>query len=838
MKGDKGTSAPHNQRLRALLFTDLCDSLQLVERIGDVAAAELFQQHDRLVLGLQQRWNGQLIDRSDGLFVLFERTIDGVGFALAYQTAVEALGRERGIVLRARAGLHVGDVLLWNNSAEAMAHGAKPVEVEGLAKPMAARLMQLAWPGQVLLSATAEHMARRATSTLPWASEALRWKHHGRWRFKGITERQDVFEIGLRGSAPLRRPRSGEKAWRDLPLWRRPAAVVTEAALAVTLGVLLWMLLRPAPAIAFAERDWVILAAVQNTTAYPQLDSSLEQALYISLGQSRFVNILSELKVRDTLQLMQRSPQARLDRGLAIEVALRDGARAVLVPSVLELNGKVRVSVEVVDPHSGQTVYTRYADGRGLESILTSTDHVVAALRADLGEALRDVGRDQRPLPTVATANLDALHAYAKGVDATAAARYDDALMFYEQATRLDPAFAFAYVGQMTIQHAKGNLEQAAVLYRKAVSQRAHLTARDQLYLDAWAADFAGAPPMRIADKWRLLTELYPDDPAGWMNYAKILYTQGDYDGALAATQPLLARQHSRRALVLVFVARVQLARGEVAAAEAALRGARLHPGWNGDGMEPVIAALAGDFEAANAGFAAMPVSGPGTRMLRAAVLAMQERAHEAATDMRQVAAQCTTVGGLCDIYALQALAWREQEGDHVTAQEYLRVLDRALAAVDRRHPAPARRNAFMALAAAYHAARAGHASVVLQRRDPLQALPERDADPRLRELWNLLRARMAFDQGDLDQAQDLLAQQPSANLFQWRVLQLDLVTARGDQAAVARQAAWLQRHAGLAFAEDTGDYALLPLNAMDVQRLAAGRAAAVMPDKGTVAAP
>lgn len=814
-------------QVRTLLFTDLCDSLQLVERIGDIAAAELFQQHDRLVLGLQQRWNGQLIDRSDGLFILFERPIDGIGFALSYQNAVDALGRERGVVLRARAGLHVGDVLLWNNSVEAVAHGAKPVEVEGLAKPMAARLMQLAWPGQVLLSSAAEQMARRAVSELPWTADELRWKDHGHWRFKGIGERQEVFEVGLRGSAPLRRPRSGEKAWRDLPLWRRPAALVTEAALMLALCGVLWTLLRPAPAIAFAERDWVIVAAVHNATAYPQLDSSLEQALYISLGQSRFVNILSELKVRDTLQLMQRPPQARLDRRLAIEVALRDGVRAVLIPSVLELNGKVRVSVEVVDPHSGQTVYTRYADGRGLDSILASTDHVVAALRTDLGEALRDVGADQRPLPTVATANLDALHAYAKGVDATAAARYDDALMFFEQATRLDPAFAFAYVGQMNIQHAKGNLEQAAALYQKAVSQRAHLTARDQLYLDAWAADFEGAPPARIANKWRMLTELYPDDPAGWMNYAKILYTQGDYDGALAAAQPLLARQHSRRALVLVFVARTQMARGEIAAAEAALRGARLHPGWNGDAMEPLLSALSGDFDGANAGFAAMTSPGPGTRMLRAAVLAMQDRRTEAASDMQQAVAQCTVGTGLCDILALQALAWDEPPAG-AQQQAYLHVLDRALAAVDRTQPALARRNAFIALAAAYHAARAGQNAVVVQRRAALQALPERDADPRLRELWDLLQARLALNQGQVARAQSLLARHPDASLFQWRVLQIDLANASGDQAAALRQAHWLQRHRGLAFAEDVGDYALLPLNAMDVQRLASSDTAAV----------
>src|SRR5690606_174321 len=71
-------------QVRTLLLTDLCDSTSLVEKLGDNAAAELFRAHDRLVLELQQRWHGRLIDRSDGLLLLFERAIDGLGFALDY----------------------------------------------------------------------------------------------------------------------------------------------------------------------------------------------------------------------------------------------------------------------------------------------------------------------------------------------------------------------------------------------------------------------------------------------------------------------------------------------------------------------------------------------------------------------------------------------------------------------------------------------------------------------------------------------------------------------------------------------------------------------------------
>jgi len=57
---------------------------------------------------------------------------------LEYHAALAELG------LAARAGLHVGPVVLRPASAADIALGAKPVEVEGLAKPLAARVMAMA----------------------------------------------------------------------------------------------------------------------------------------------------------------------------------------------------------------------------------------------------------------------------------------------------------------------------------------------------------------------------------------------------------------------------------------------------------------------------------------------------------------------------------------------------------------------------------------------------------------------------------------------------------------------------------------------------------------------
>lgn len=58
---------------RALLLTDLVDSTRLVERLGDTRAAEVFAAHDRAARALLARHSGREIDRTDGLFALFEQ---------------------------------------------------------------------------------------------------------------------------------------------------------------------------------------------------------------------------------------------------------------------------------------------------------------------------------------------------------------------------------------------------------------------------------------------------------------------------------------------------------------------------------------------------------------------------------------------------------------------------------------------------------------------------------------------------------------------------------------------------------------------------------------------
>ena len=100
--------------------------------------------------------------------------------------------------------MHVGPVTLRENSSSDVALGAKPIEVEGVAKATAARVMSVAIGGQILLSAD----ARQSLST-----DGLRLQSHGHWRLKGLDEPLELFEIGD-DAAPFFPPTDSDKAYR------------------------------------------------------------------------------------------------------------------------------------------------------------------------------------------------------------------------------------------------------------------------------------------------------------------------------------------------------------------------------------------------------------------------------------------------------------------------------------------------------------------------------------------------------------------------------------------------------------------------------------------------
>jgi len=177
------------ERYLAIVLLDIIGSTAFVQRAGAKVAAQWFQVHDRLARSLVYKYDGREIDRSDGFLLSFERVIDAVNFALAYQETIP-----KKVKLNTRIGVHWGKVIEVQQDDLYVGVGAKRVELEGLSKNIAARTMSLCQAGQVLLTKEAFQVIRNRTNQ--FTPKNTRYVCVGMYKFKGVSSPQEIYAVG------------------------------------------------------------------------------------------------------------------------------------------------------------------------------------------------------------------------------------------------------------------------------------------------------------------------------------------------------------------------------------------------------------------------------------------------------------------------------------------------------------------------------------------------------------------------------------------------------------------------------------------------------------------
>ncbi|MEO8010466.1 MAG: tetratricopeptide repeat protein, partial [Dokdonella sp.] len=227
-------------------------------------------------------------------------------------------------------------------------------------------------------------------------------------------------------------------------------------------------------------------------------------------------------------------------------------------PTIAEIGGRVRITAEVIDPHTQTTVYSESADGTGAESVLPSLDAINSRLRVRLGEALATVSQDSLPLEKVATKNLDALRAYSLGYKAIAAGEIDGAIALYESAIHLDDGFARAHIELADALSNLGKRTEAQARLRAALALEDRILPRDRMIAEARLAQLAS--PVHGLEKWKALAAVYPDlfMAQGLYGYYAWQYTN-DYETAIAATRRNAVAQNPHRGIGLYLLGTLYL---------------------------------------------------------------------------------------------------------------------------------------------------------------------------------------------------------------------------------------------------------------------------------------
>lgn len=343
---------------------------------------------------------------------------------------------------------------------------------------------------------------------------------------------------------------------------------------------------KPKAAAPLTEKDSVLLTDFENSTGENVFDDALKQALAVDLGQSPFLNILSEHRIGETLQLMGRTAAEKVTPAIAREICLRTGTKAFLKGFISKLGSQYVIGLEAVNCNTGDTLAKEQAEASSRESVLKTLDQVATTMRTRLGESLVSVQKFDVPIEAT-TASLEALKAFSMGVRVGREKGPAEAISFQKRAIEMDPKFAMAY-SLLGLNYA--NLAQpsrAAENLKKAYDLRDNVSEREKLRIQANYYYIVTGELEKEAQTYQLWSQSYPRDSVPHGNLAANYSALGQYDQALPEVQeairldPTITTGYSNLFQIQMAFNRVDEAKAAMdQAAALKMEGAFIHLCW------------------------------------------------------------------------------------------------------------------------------------------------------------------------------------------------------------------------------------------------------------------
>ena len=151
------------------MFTDIVGSTDRARELGDKTWRELLEAHDRTVRREIARFRGREVKAlGDGFLAVFDGPARAIRCSRAITEAMEPLG------IQVRAGLHTGEV-----------EGSES-DIHGIAVHLAARIMDEAGAGEVVVSRTVKDLV---------AGSDIEFDDTGEHFLRGIEQKWQLFRV-------------------------------------------------------------------------------------------------------------------------------------------------------------------------------------------------------------------------------------------------------------------------------------------------------------------------------------------------------------------------------------------------------------------------------------------------------------------------------------------------------------------------------------------------------------------------------------------------------------------------------------------------------------------
>ncbi len=290
------------------------------------------------------------------------------------------------------------------------------------------------------------------------------------------------------------------------------------------------------------DRDTIVVADFSNKTGDSVFDGSLRQGVAIQLEQSPFLSPISDARIRHTLTLMSRPPDAQLTPELARDVCRRTGSTAVLEGSISSLGSEYVLGLRSKTCATGDVLYDEQEQVTKKEDVLNELTQMTRTFRSRMGESLGTIRRYDTPLMEATTSSLEALQAFSASIRVGYSRGCTASVPFGQRAVELDPLFAMAHSHLGRCYSNLGESTLAAESMAKAYQLRDRASDREKFHITLNYDRQVLGNLLKAAQVGELWAETYPRDAVSHGSLAGTIYEGlGKYEQAIAEAKKAIA---------------------------------------------------------------------------------------------------------------------------------------------------------------------------------------------------------------------------------------------------------------------------------------------------------
>jgi tetratricopeptide (TPR) repeat protein len=277
----------------------------------------------------------------------------------------------------------------------------------------------------------------------------------------------------------------------------------------------------------FETNETLILSDFEDRTPDGTLGETVTALLRIDLSQSPSVHIMTRNELAPALQRMQLDPKAPVTHDVAMELAEREGIKAVVSGEVLPLGPGAVVSAHLEAVSTGELLVALRETARTIDAVPDAVDRLSAQMRERIGDPLRRIQGDP-PLGEVTTGSIEALRKYVQAEWALDMGDVVTAEALVKEAIALDSTFSMAYrkLGVILSNEARGE-EEAKEAFTKAYEGRDRLPDRERLLAEAAYHTYVTEDLEAAVQAYEGVLAIYPRDGIAVNNLA-VLYGETD----------------------------------------------------------------------------------------------------------------------------------------------------------------------------------------------------------------------------------------------------------------------------------------------------------------------